>query len=322
MSRSSQLLYVNERLILFLPLWCLAIIPTQSSDRCANVWDMRSGQCVQVFQGHDSDVNAVRFFPSGDAFATASDDATIRLFDLRTDRELCVYKKDSVIFGCNAVDFSLSGRLIFGGYNDHVLNVWDVLKGKRVSILYGHENRVSCLRTSPDGNAICTGSWDTTLRVFKTVYGLSEDPTNDVVKQSGRQGAVLSNIRPDIKRLREIVVGQNSRAGGMIVGLDHGNDFGRYFICFSYSPQGLTMEGIERSGKVDKINGHRLLIAMAEFQNAPQSGYLVYISTSTSESGCVEPRPRVSYRMNSPEKDNSKEFCDIKASRTWHFGRR
>ncbi|CDS41885.1 guanine nucleotide binding protein subunit [Echinococcus multilocularis] len=135
-------------------------------DRCANVWDMRSGQCVQVFQGHESDINSVRFFPSGDAFATASDDATIRLFDLRTDRELCVYKKDSVIFGCNAVDFSLSGRLIFGGYNDHSLNVWDALKVRRVSILYGHENRVSSLRTSPDGNAICTGSWDSTLRIW------------------------------------------------------------------------------------------------------------------------------------------------------------
>lgn len=71
---------------------------------------MRTGQCVQVFQGHDSDVNSVRFYPSGDAFATGSDDATIRLFDLRADREVCVYKKDSVIFGCNAIDFSLSGK--------------------------------------------------------------------------------------------------------------------------------------------------------------------------------------------------------------------
>ncbi|KAM7537060.1 hypothetical protein Aperf_G00000075678 [Anoplocephala perfoliata] len=148
------------------PSECGRVFISGSCDRCANVWDMRSGQCVQVFQGHESDVNSVRFFPSGDAFATASDDATIRLFDLRTDRELCVYKKDSVIFGCNAVDFSLSGRLLFGGYNDHSLNIWDTLKGKRISILYGHENRVSSLRTCPDGNAICTGSWDSTLRVW------------------------------------------------------------------------------------------------------------------------------------------------------------
>ncbi|VDD75990.1 unnamed protein product [Mesocestoides corti] len=146
------------------PSECGKVFISGSCDRCANVWDIRSGQCVQVFQGHESDINSIRFFPSGDAFATASDDATIRLFDLRTDRELCVYKKDSVIFGCNAVDFSLSGRLLFGGYNDHALNIWDTLKGKRIVILYGHENRVSALRTCPDGNAICTGSWDSTLR--------------------------------------------------------------------------------------------------------------------------------------------------------------
>lgn len=58
-----------------------------------------------------------------------------------------------------------SGRLLFGGYSDHAINVWDVLKGQRVNILYGHENRISSLRTSPDGTAICTGSWDTTVRV-------------------------------------------------------------------------------------------------------------------------------------------------------------
>ena len=38
---------------------------------------MRTGQCVQSFEGHESDINAVRFFPSGDAFATASDDASV-----------------------------------------------------------------------------------------------------------------------------------------------------------------------------------------------------------------------------------------------------
>lgn len=58
-----------------------------------------------------------------------------------------------------------SGRLLFGGYNDYTINVWDVLKGTRVSILFGHENRVSTLRVSQDGTAFCTGSWDHTLRV-------------------------------------------------------------------------------------------------------------------------------------------------------------
>ena len=44
-----------------------------------NIWDIRTGQCVQVFEGHESDINSVRFYPSGDAIATGSDDATVTL---------------------------------------------------------------------------------------------------------------------------------------------------------------------------------------------------------------------------------------------------
>ncbi|KAI4468218.1 guanine nucleotide-binding protein beta g protein beta [Holotrichia oblita] len=138
----------------------------QSCDKMVLIWDMRSGQCVQSFEGHESDVNSVKFHPSGDAVATGSDDSTCRLFDLRADKEVAVYTKESIIFGVNSVDFSVSGRLLFAGYNDYTVNVWDTLKCVRVCLLYGHENRVSCLQVSPDGTALSTGSWDTTLRVW------------------------------------------------------------------------------------------------------------------------------------------------------------
>lgn len=75
----------------------------------------------------------------------------------------------SISVNINTVQLSLSlslpGRLLFAGYNDYTVNVWDALKCQRLTILYGHENRVSCLKMSPDGTAISTGSWDFTLRV-------------------------------------------------------------------------------------------------------------------------------------------------------------
>ncbi|GAB0194103.1 unconventional myosin-Vc [Grus japonensis] len=153
---------------------CLDLAPSETGntfvsggcDKKAMVWDMRSGQCIQSFETHDSDINSVRYYPSGDAFASGSDDATCRLYDLRADREVAIYSKESIIFGASSVDFSLSGRLLFAGYNDYTINVWDVLKGSRVSILFGHENRVSTLRVSPDGTAFCSGSWDHTLRIW------------------------------------------------------------------------------------------------------------------------------------------------------------
>ena len=58
-----------------------------------------------------------------------------------------------------------TGRILFGGYNDYTVNVWDALKGTRITILYCHDNRVSCLGVAPDGTSLCTGSWDYTLRV-------------------------------------------------------------------------------------------------------------------------------------------------------------
>ncbi|XP_067932532.1 guanine nucleotide-binding protein subunit beta-5-like [Watersipora subatra] len=137
-----------------------------SVDGMAMVWDVRSGECIQAFDGHESDVNTVRFHPCGEAFATGSDDATLRMFDLRADREICCFQRQSILFGCNSVDFSTSGRLLFGGYNDYAVHVWDALKVERAAIVYAHENRISCLKTCPDGTGFCTASWDHTLKVW------------------------------------------------------------------------------------------------------------------------------------------------------------
>ncbi|KAI7859807.1 guanine nucleotide-binding protein subunit beta [Circinella umbellata] len=139
---------------------------TGACDTTAKVWDIRTKRCVQTFVGHESDVNAVQFFPNGDAFVSGSDDASCRLFDLRADTELCTYSHESILCGITSVGFSVSGRLLFGGYDDYNCYVWDTLKGERVGALSAHENRVSCLGVATDGMALCTGSWDSTLKVW------------------------------------------------------------------------------------------------------------------------------------------------------------
>lgn len=139
-------------------------------DASAKLWDVREGMCRQTFTGHESDINAIcvsstvaqlltlvfykqltvkcdwsfkslfliytpsvplQFFPNGNAFATGSDDATCRLFDLRADQELMVYSHDNIICGITSVAFSKSGRLLLAGYDDFNCNVWDSLKADR-----------------------------------------------------------------------------------------------------------------------------------------------------------------------------------------------
>ena len=66
---------------------------------------------------------------------TGSDDASCRLYDLRADREVCRYTKESILFGVNAIDFSLSGRILFAGYNDYAVNMWDTLRSHRIAMV-------------------------------------------------------------------------------------------------------------------------------------------------------------------------------------------
>lgn len=135
-------------------------------DATAKLWDIRIGKCIQTFVGHESDINAVQYFPNGLAFGTGSDDASCRLYDIRADRELMQYTHDNILCGITSVAFSISGRFLFAGYDDFNVNVWDTLTGNRVVSLTGHENRVSCLGVSNDGMALCTGSWDSMLKVW------------------------------------------------------------------------------------------------------------------------------------------------------------
>lgn len=56
------------------------LFSSQGCDRQALIWDLRSGQCgqcVQSFEGHNSDINSVKYHPNGDAIVTGSDDGTV-----------------------------------------------------------------------------------------------------------------------------------------------------------------------------------------------------------------------------------------------------
>jgi guanine nucleotide-binding protein G(I)/G(S)/G(T) subunit beta-1 len=139
-----------------------------SCDATAKLWDIRTGNCVQTFQGHESDINSVAFFPDGQAFGTGSDDSSCRLFDIRACSDVNEFANDKILCGITSVSFSKSGRLLFAGYDDYNCYVWDTLAstGNHVWQLTGHENRISCLGVNPAGEALCTGSWDTLLKIW------------------------------------------------------------------------------------------------------------------------------------------------------------
>jgi len=153
----------------------LAISPSNANvfvsgsvDSTAKVWDIRSGKCVQTHVGHESDINSVSFFPDGNAFGTGSDDSTCRMFDMRSYGEVNCFGHDKILCGITSVAFSKSGRLLFAGYDDFNTYIWDTLGDGNTSfqLQQPHDNRVSCLGVNPAGDALCTGSWDSLLKLW------------------------------------------------------------------------------------------------------------------------------------------------------------
>jgi TRAP-type transport system periplasmic protein len=57
---------------------------TGSGDHIARLWDVASGQSIQMFEGHKDDVQGVAFSPDGQLVITASGDGTIRVWNVQT----------------------------------------------------------------------------------------------------------------------------------------------------------------------------------------------------------------------------------------------
>jgi guanine nucleotide-binding protein G(I)/G(S)/G(T) subunit beta-1 len=144
-----------------------------SVDATAKIWDMRSGdRCIANFPGHISDINTVKWFVDGESVVTGSDDGTVRLFDMRSYRQLNEYSdgenrslhsQDAA--GVTSVDVSASGQYIFAAYDNGQVYMWSALRAIKICDM-PHDSRVSSLGVSPDGYALATGCWDFNLRVF------------------------------------------------------------------------------------------------------------------------------------------------------------
>ncbi|CAK7890999.1 guanine nucleotide-binding protein subunit beta [[Candida] anglica] len=178
------------------------IFVSGAADGYARVWDVRQQPSSQSFYTSGTDINCIRMFPMGHTFAAGSDDGVIRLYDMRADcqistfslhDEMKAFASQSQVYretqgnsfggsperssintsysslyspGVNSLDFSRSGRILFSCYADYGCVMWDVLKCEAVGMLGGHQSKISQVRSSPDGMAIATASWDSTIKIW------------------------------------------------------------------------------------------------------------------------------------------------------------
>ncbi|NJS09874.1 MAG: hypothetical protein HC789_05555, partial [Microcoleus sp. CSU_2_2] len=70
------------------------IVVSGSVDGTVRLWDISTGECLKILQGHTSRINYVAFSSNGKIIAACSRDGTIRLWDFETGECLKILKSD------------------------------------------------------------------------------------------------------------------------------------------------------------------------------------------------------------------------------------
>jgi WD40 repeat protein len=119
------------------------------------------GQLLKL-EGHTGLVGGVTFFPNGDKIVTSGYDATYRIWDAKTGKQLderSTGTKESQVGGPVAV--SPDGKRVAARYF-----VADAASGKFLFGLEGHTGKIARIAYSADGKQIVTASHDGTVRVW------------------------------------------------------------------------------------------------------------------------------------------------------------
>jgi WD40 repeat protein len=151
-------------------------LATAGDDKKVIIWDVDSGRkLTDLIDGFETELKNVRlahldavsgiaFSPDGQHIATASEDATAKIWDVSSGTRL------RSITGHNAavrdVAFHPDGIHVATVSRDTQVKVWNAVSGQELLTLLGHTETVTAVAFTPDGKHLATAADDDTARVW------------------------------------------------------------------------------------------------------------------------------------------------------------
>ncbi|MEH1830352.1 MAG: serine/threonine-protein kinase [Nostoc sp.] len=114
-------------------------------------------------KGHSSDVNSVAFSPDGTTLGSASDDKTIKLWNIASGEAIRTLEGHTNWIW--TVAFSPDSKTLASGSADKTIKLWNVETGKLIRTLQGHSDGVTSVAFSTDGKILASGSASKDMKI-------------------------------------------------------------------------------------------------------------------------------------------------------------
>jgi WD40 repeat protein len=144
-----------------------------------SLWDLPSHKLLKILPGDTDFLSALVFSSDGKVLFSASDDETIRAWDVAGGTEkwkVAAHDDKPSELAPSEIRLALSpdGNTLAAGLNRGTIKLLDADSGREIATLAGHEVGVSDLCFAPDGRTLYSSGWDGRMRVWEIPSGKLE----------------------------------------------------------------------------------------------------------------------------------------------------